>query len=223
MRPINALVLCVALSLMACAPHRSAPKAENFPVVVPFAIDRAGSKVTVEFELPNALDPYFKEPILRPVFIGVRRVEGKGGGEEELKEWMRRSDYMKRESIPVRLVLQRWEQGQWAGVTLYEQRNKFRIDLEDVPGKGIRFAPLHEDGIVSYLGPVDPDYMELNAIGQDQEGKAYALFHLAQIMPPTPGRYRLEAKSMQSHPAVQGLRFELLVSHHYHYGITRTP
>jgi hypothetical protein len=61
LRSINAFVVCAALLLAACAPHKSALKAENFPVVVPFAIDRAGSKVTVEFELPNALDLYFKE------------------------------------------------------------------------------------------------------------------------------------------------------------------
>ncbi len=48
-------------ALIACAPHKPAtPKTDNFPVAVPFAIDRAGSKVMVEFELPDPRDPDFR-------------------------------------------------------------------------------------------------------------------------------------------------------------------
>jgi hypothetical protein len=223
LRFINTVMWFALVLLTACAPHKTAPKAGNFPVVVPFALDRKGSTVTVEFELPDARDPYLEASALRPVFIGVRRVEEKGGGEAELKEWMRRGDYMQLNPIPIRLILQRWEQGQWVPVVLYEQRNKYRIDVEGGPVKGLQFAPFRDDGIVRYLGPVAPDNTELIAIGQHRDDRAYAVFHLAQIMPPMPGRYRLQAQSEQHHAPIQGLAFELLVSHHYHYGMTFTP
>jgi hypothetical protein len=78
---IRLLSVLLLAALAACAPHKPAtPKANNFPVVVPFAIDRAGSKVTVEFELPNAIDPYIQEPTLRPVFIWVRLTNRDQGG-----------------------------------------------------------------------------------------------------------------------------------------------
>ena len=214
MRPINALVLGVALSLMACAPHKSAPKAENFPVVVPFAIDRAGSKVTVEFELPNALDPYFKEPILRPVFIGVRRVEDKGGGAAELKEWMRRSDYLQRNTVPIHLAVQQWNQGRWVPVALHEMHDNI------VHGQGsVWYEPISDTHIVSRLRRLSPDHTELQAIGQKREDKVYDTYEWARIVPPTPGRYRLEIESQQDHSNIRDLTFELLVSHNYQHGI----
>jgi hypothetical protein len=225
LRFINTVMWFALVLLTACAPHKTAPKAGNFPVVVPFALDRKGSTVTVEFELPNALDPYFKEPTLRPVFIGVRRVSKNGDlmTDAEFQQSRQQRDYLQRNPVPVRLALQRWEQGKWQPVTLYEQRNKFRIDLEDSPGPRLQFAPFRDDGIVRYLGPSNPDNTELIAIGQRRDDRAYAVFHLAQIMPPTPTRYRLTAESMEHHALLQGLIFELLVSHHYNYGITHTP
>lgn len=80
-RPIAAaLGLCAALLLNGCAPHKAAPtpKAGIFPVVVPFAVDRAGTKLALEFEVPYALYPDAPKPLLRSVFIRVRRVSKDG-------------------------------------------------------------------------------------------------------------------------------------------------
>lgn len=214
MRWFTPLLMLAAMGLSACTPHKPSPKADNFPVVVPFALDRAGSKVTVEFELPNALDPHLPEPTLRPVFIGVRRVEDKGGGDAELKEWIRRADYMRREAIPIRLMLERWDQGQWRAVVLHAQHDNI-----DRSTGNVWYEPIADDGVVSDLQRVTPDHMELIAVGKKQDDKAYDTFQLVRIVPPTPGRYRLQAESLQDHPAIGGLVFELLVSHHYHYGI----
>jgi hypothetical protein len=218
LRPINALVMCVALLLAACAPHKSAPKAENFPVVVPFAIDRAGSKVTVEFELPNAIDPHLSEPTLRPVFIGIRWTfrDGDLMTEEESKAWDQHRNYMKLESVPTRLRLWRSEQGRWEPVVLQEMHDNFRH------GQGrFWYEPISGNGIATSLRPGGTDNDELMAIGRyDQnENKAYVSYELVQITPPTPGRYRLEAESLKDHAVIHGLAFELLVSHYYHYGV----
>lgn len=211
-------MLCAGLLLAACAPHKTAPKAESFPVVVPFALDRAGSKVTVEFELPKALDPHFKEPVLRPVFVGVRKVGIKKRGhrptEQEFQAWSQQRDYLKQEPVPVRLTLLRWEQGQWQSASLHTPHDNI------VNGTvGVRYEPIAADGIVPRLRPVSPDYMELIGSGQVQEDRDYDVYQLARIVPPTPGRYRLEVESLQDHPTVRVLSFELLISHHYRYGI----
>ena len=212
-RPIVAVLwLCAALLLNGCAPHKAAPspQAGIFPVVVPFAVDRAGTKLALEFEVPYALYPDAPKPSLRSVFIGVRRVEEKGGGKEELKEWTRRNDYLQRESVPVRIKLERWEHGQWTPATMIEEHQ----DIQ--PGAGrYWYEPVSSDGVVQGLNPADPDYMELQAIGQRQKDKAYATYEFVGLSPPTPGRYRLEIESLQDHPAIRGLTFELLVSHEF--------
>jgi hypothetical protein len=215
LRFINTVMWFALVLLTACAPHKTAPKAGNFPVVVPFALDRKGSTVTVEFELPDARDPYLEASALRPVFIGVRRVEKKGQGEADLKKWMRHNDYMERNPVPVRLVLQRWEQGKWQPAAMQEEH---RIILQTEPSR-YWYEPIAANGIVPRLTPADPDHTELIAIGQRKEDKAYATFEWARIVPPTPGRYRLRVENLQEHTAIRGLTFELLVSHHYHYGI----
>jgi hypothetical protein len=214
LRFINTVMWFALVLLTACAPHKTAPKAGNFPVVVPFALDRKGSTVTVEFELPDARDPYLEASALRPVFIGVRRVEKKGEGEADLKKWMRHNDYMERNPIPVRLALQRWEQGKWQPVVPHEKHS----NIQRSTGR-VWYEPINSDGIVPRLSGADPDHMELIAIGQSQDDKAYATYQFVRIVPPTSGRYRLRVESLQDHSAIQGLTFELLVSHHYHYGI----
>ena len=209
------LLLLVTGCLPACAPPKQSPDAGNFPVVIPFSLDRAGSKAAVEFELPNAPDPYLSDQSLRPVFIGVRRVENKGGGNAGLKEWMRRADYMLREQLPIRLAVERWEHGTWRPVALQEQRSTI---LQSEPSR-YWYEPVAADGIVMRLSRTTPDHAELTVVGHAQEDKAYDTFQIVRIDPPAPGRYRLQAESLQDHPAIHGLTFELVVSHYHRFGI----
>lgn len=216
MRRLIPLLMSMAIGLSACAPHKPSPKADNFPVVVPFALDRAGSKITVEFELPNALDPHLPEPTLRPVFIGVRWVSpsGKGSSDEEFRRWVRRKDYLNREPIPVRVMLRRWEQSEWVPVILQEMHDNVGRSTGNV-----WYEPIAENGIVARLKPAGTDNDALMAVGKYDSSKAYVAHEFVRISPPTPGRYRLQVESLGSHSAIQGETFELLVSHNSHYGI----
>jgi hypothetical protein len=214
---IRLLSVLLLAALAACAPHKPAtPKADNFPVVVPFAIDRAGSKVTVEFELPNAIDPYIQEPTLRPVFIGVRRISksGKLMTDVEQKEWIRRADYLLHDGkIPVRLFLWRYDQGGWQRVILYELHNNRRY------GQGkFWYEPITDDDTVHELEPASTDNDALLAAGKYDQEKVYDMYELVQIRPPVPGRYRLEVTNLDDHPLLSGPPYELLVSHYYGYG-----
>ncbi len=211
---IVALWLCAALLLNGCAPHKAAPspKAGIFPVVIPFAVDRAGTKLALEFEVPYALYPDAPKPLLRSVFIGVRRVEDKEGGRKELQEWTRRNDYLQKEPVPVRLKLDRWEHGQWTPAAMREQHR----EIQPGPDR-YWYEPVSDDGVVPGIDYTDPDHMALEAIGQRQKDKAYVTYEFVRISPPTPGRYRLEVESLQDHPSIRGLVFELIVSHHFLY------
>ena len=216
-RPIiAALWLCAALLLNGCAPHKAAPspKAGIFPVVVPFAVDRAGTKLTLEFEVPYALYPDAPKPLLRSVFIGVRRVSKDGDlmTDAEFKESTRQRDYLQREPVPVRLKLDRWEHGQWIPAGMREQHR----EIQPGPDR-YWYEPVSDDGVVPGIDYTDPDHMALEAIGQRQKDKAYATYEFVRISPPTPGRYRLEIESLQDHPSIRGLVFELIVSHHFLY------
>ena len=213
-RPIVALWLCAALLLNACAPHKAAtaPKASIFPVVVPFAIDRAGTKLALEFDVPYALYPDAPKPLARSVFIGVRWVfkDGDLMMDMESKAWSQHDDYLQRESIPVRLKLDLRENGQWTPAAMHEKHE----NSQDRTGR-VWYEPIADNGVVLGLDSADPDYMALEAIGQLQEDKSYATYEFVVISPPTPGRYRLEIESLQDHSAIRGLTFELLVSHEF--------
>src|SRR5690606_6508805 len=70
------------LAMTACADRPRADASHphsrpgNFPVVEPFALEQAGSRLTVDFELPEA--PRNGGP--RPVFIGFRAVNATSEG-----------------------------------------------------------------------------------------------------------------------------------------------
>jgi hypothetical protein len=205
------LILLLLVALSACTqPKPEASRAKNFPVVEPFAIDRAGSKATVEFELPNALD----NGVLRPVFIGFRGI-ARGGTytKEELKESMKQTDYMDREAIPVRIRLWRIENGE---PTLTVPK-----ELDEIPGKENKFkyVDISGDGYVIHHDATGHDAEEMMAIGQFDLKKAYFVYQFARITPPIPGRYRLEIESLKTHPMLHGLDYQLIVTHYHAYGI----
>jgi hypothetical protein len=211
---VPVLLLLLLVAVVACAPHKpAAPKADNFPVVVPFAIDRAGSKVTVEFELPNAIDPYIQEPTLRPVFIGLRRISKDGDlmTDEEFQQWRKVREHLLHGELPARVQLWRYEQGDWQPVVLSQSHR-------DIAKDRTWYEHLPLDGRIEHLGPGSTDNDALLAAGKYDQEKVYDAYELVRISPPMPGRYRLEVTSLSDHPVLRGSPYELLVSHYYGYG-----
>jgi hypothetical protein len=211
--PVPLLLLLAAV--VACAPHKPAPpKADNFPVVVPFAIDRAGTKVMVEFELPNAIDPYIEEPTLRPVFIGLRRISKDGDlmTDEEFQQWRKVREHLLHGELPARVQLWRYEQGDWQPVVLYQSHR-------DIAKDRTWYEKLPLDGRIEHLGPGSTDNDALLAAGKYDQEKVYDAYEFVRISPPMPGRYRLEVTSLSDHPVLSGSLYELLVSNYYQYGV----
>ena len=178
-----------------------------FPVVVPFAIDQAGSRVKVAFELPAAWD----DGRLRPVFIGFRAVDKKGGDDAEFQAARQVMRYLDREPIPVRLRVWRLEGGRRVPVVLHELQRIVEADRS--------FYVPQESEILTHHYATTDDAEEMESAGYWQEGKIYYIHQFARIVPPTPGRYELEVESLASHPPLHGLRYELMVSHYHVKGI----
>lgn len=196
--------------LIACrsASTPAQPTADNFPVVEPFAIDRAGSTVTVEFTLPNAMDGDH----LRPVFIGFRAVKTPSRDDAEFQAARKVMHYLDREALPVRVRLWRMEGDRTVPVVPQELHYDAKADR-------FWYEPVAADGVVTHHEGTGDDAMELMAIGKFDLNHAYYVHQIARIIPPTPGRYRLQIESLTSHAILHGLRYELLVSHHHAYGI----
>jgi hypothetical protein len=209
------LLLLTLIALTACVPNQpAAQRAKNFPVVVPYAIDRAGETVTVEFELPNAIDPYLEDAVLRPVFIGVRQINKKGTlmTEAERQRWSLQYDYLNGADIPTRIRLLHYDSGRWQPVVLSQSRSDIRADKH-------WHEPLPLEAIVNGLVGADMDNDEMMAIGKFDMEAVYNEYEFVQIRPPSPGRYRLEVTNLQEHPVLRGIPNELLVSHYYQRGI----
>lgn len=192
----------------------SVPRAGNFPVIEPFALDQAGSTLTVTFELPDARD----NGILRPVFVGFRAVDAAGGGDEELREAMKVTDYLHRSPLPVRLRLWRIDGGESKSVVLSDGH-------WDMQNKRASWEP-HPDDVFTLHPAGSTDHRPLIDSGLFEFDRVYYIHEFARIIPPTPGRYRLEVANLESHPALQEqkrhlpvLRYEILVSHYLQRGI----
>ncbi|MDR6990681.1 hypothetical protein [Luteimonas sp. 3794] len=190
------------------------PRPGNFPVVEPFALDEAGSRVSVTFELPDARD----NGILRPVFVGFRAINTSAETDAALREAMKVTDYLHETPIPVRLKLWRIDDAEPKPVVLsdghWDMQNK-RAWWEPHPEK---VFTLHPAGSTDNRPLIDSGLYDLDEV--------YYIHEFARIVPPTPGRYRLEVENLESHPMLQQqkqlltlLRYELLVSHYQQRGI----
>lgn len=192
------------------------PRPGNFPVVEPFALDQAGSRLAVAFELPDARE----DDIPRPVFIGFRAIDSAGNADSNLRDAQVVMDYLHEAPIPVRLRL--WQIGndgeQPEPVVLHEGH-------WDMQAKRASWLP-HPEEVFSLHPAASTDNGPLIDSDLFEFDKAYYIHEFARIVPPTPGRYRLKVENLESHPTLSeqkellpGLRFELLVSHYQQRGI----
>lgn len=206
-----AVALCLLL-LTACDWFRTpAPKPDNFPVVVPFPLDKAGNTVRVEFELP----PPNANGNLRPVFIGFRTVwpPAKERTPEQAALIDRATDYLDDSQLPVRLKLMRIEGGNQLNILLQE--------IHSIPPSDPNQPWHHENRINSSGIFVDhdgaaTDVSELEDRGLYDMSKVYIEYRMASIPEPEPGRYILEAESLASNGPLRGIDLELLVSHSFY-------
>lgn len=220
LRGFAILLLGCAMSVAtACTSNTAKPREDGFPVVEPFAVDKAGSKATVEFNLPEAIDPSTGQP--RPVFIGFRAVRGAGMSPESNAM----IGYFDEAPIPLRLLLWRLDGETHQPVLL----QKHRWEQDELH----RYRSWHEP----HPGDVYKDHNRFTLdVGQapatldHDPSKVYIEHEIARIDPPTPGRYRLEVESLEDHPvlhpdrykghpALASTRYELFVGHYNGLGV----
>ncbi|RMH92900.1 hypothetical protein EBB59_08060, partial [Lysobacter pythonis] len=182
---------------------------DGFPVIKPFDLPKAGSKVTADFELPNAMDGDH----LRPVWVGFRfSVIKKKSSPEEAATWMKMVDHLGQSPIPIRIRLWRIEGGERIPIVLHEMQQTIR------PSKAW-YEP-HPDEVFTKHNGAGMDTKEMIAIGKfDYRNRAYRPLEVASIFPPTPGRYHIEMESLEDHPILANLPFEMVVTHYHLWGI----
>ncbi|RMH87612.1 hypothetical protein EBB59_12815 [Lysobacter pythonis] len=207
------------MSMATCSPvsesvQPPAPDAthygDGFPVIKPFDLPKAGSKVTADFELPNAMDGDH----LRPVWVGFRFsipiTKDYAPGEQAAS--LKRTDYLYESPIPIRIRLWRIEGGERTPVVLHEMQQTIR------PSKAW-YEP-HPDEVFTKHNGAGMDTKEMIAIGKfDYHNRAYDSWEVASIFPPTPGRYHIEMESLEDHPILANLPFEMVVTHYHLWGI----
>lgn len=196
------ITLAVALLLAACSPKLPlSDYGDRFPVAKPFELTRAGGRVEADFELSARSDGTWPDMVL----IGFRTGGPKGrpdikGGDH---------DYLDFEKIPLRVQLWRIEGAQRIPVTLLEQRLG-RASDDTYP------FDQNTSHVFTRHGGMSIDAETLEAQGRFNMDFAYLNNEIAIISPALPGRYHLEVESLQDHPQIRHLDFELLVGY-FHY------
>lgn len=200
----------LAVLLGACAPPRptARPAADRtsgpIPVARPFALERAGAAATFDVELPDAREGGH----LRSVFIGVRAVHDPRVAERQ-DVGRRVLRYLDEAAIPVRLTVHREVGGAWRPVTLMTMRL-------DGAGGDARYAP-HPDPVFRHHRPAHWDGKQLIDAGLWNVDLAYFEHEFAALGAYEPGRYRISITTLEAHPALEGLPYELVVAHRRRY------
>lgn len=199
-----ALLASIALALGACARPResSAPHVDTIPVVKPFALERAGTRVAFEFEIPGQLD----RGSLRGVSIGFR-VRYRPREDSHAQDDRVRA-YLDEAAMPIRLIVQRWEAGQWVPVTLVTL-----VTLNKKNRAGSYAYLPHPDPVFVNHGPAHWDAGELARHGYWDEALAYGDHYIAGFQRAEKGRYRLELETLAGHPPLEGSVYELVIAH----------
>lgn len=201
------MLVCLVL-LAGCAQNVAPEPAtadRSFPVVQLFDLTRAGTKVEADFSLPNTTDNGY----LRPVFIGFRSPGPKGRPDTKSGDL----DYFRKQAVPFRIRLWKLEAGKRIPVVLSELQR----DMSVRPAR--TWYEAHPADVFADHNGAGEDVQDLQAIGQYDLNLVYLIWDIARISPPTPGRYHIEIESLQDHPQVAHLNFELLVSHYNARGI----
>ncbi|GAB2505856.1 hypothetical protein [Lysobacter humi (ex Lee et al. 2017)] len=200
----------LALVLAACGPARpdARPAADRtagpIPVVRPFALERAGASATFDVELPDVREGGH----LRSVFIGVRAVhDPRQADRQDMGRRVLR--YLDQAAIPVRLTVHREVAGAWQPVTLMTMRL-------DGAGDDARYAP-HPDPVFRHHRPAHWDGKALIDAGLWNVDLAYFEHEFAALGAYEPGRYRISITTLEAHPALEGLPYELVVAHRRRY------
>ena len=196
------ITLAVALLLAACSPELPlSDYGDRFPVAKPFELTRAGGRVEADFELSARSDGTWPDMVL----IGFRTGGPKGRPDMKPDDW----DHIYHEALPLKVQLWRVEGVQRIPVTLLEQRG--------IKGSnGIRPFEENTSHVFIEHGGVGVNATTLEAQCRFNMDFAYLNSEIAIISPALPGRYHLEVESLQDHPQIRHLDFELLVGY-FHY------
>lgn len=190
--------------LTACAPRvRDADdRAQRIPVVKPFALERAGTRMAFEFEIPGERH----QGRWRSVSIGFR-VQYLPSKDNDAQD-RRVQAYLQEAEMPMRMTVQHWRDGRWAPVTLVTL-----ITLREGHGPGEYEYRPHPDPVFKNHETAHWDAMELTRSGYWGDATFYGNYKIGGFPDPRPGRYRLEFETLQEHPALSGSTYELVVAH----------
>ena len=194
--------MAILLLLAACSPRLPlSDYGDRFPVAKPFELAKAGAKVEADFELSARSDGTWPGA----VFIGFRSGGPKGRPDKKVGD----SDYLRHSDIPLRVQLWRVEGQQRVPVTLIEQRLMRGSD-------GTYPYEANTSHVFTRHGGVRVDVETLIAKGRYDMNMSYATYAVAAMSQMLPGRYHLEVESLQGHPQISHLDFEMLVAYsHY--------
>lgn len=206
-------VLCLLLA-GACDWFRSPPpKADNFPVVVPFALDKAGNTVRVAFELP----PPTAKGNLRPVFIGFRTVwpPAKARTPEQARRIEVATEYLDKADVPLRLTLTKVD-GAGVRPTNVILDDQYTV-APDQPGSPWRHKTrTNPNGLFKRHRGAGADSDEMVRAGRYDINSVYIEYKIAGIPTPSPGRYVIRADNIETHTELTDVSVELIISHYYH-------
>lgn len=196
------IAMTMLLLLAACSPRLPlSDYGDRFPVAKPFELAKAGAKVEADFELSARSDGTWPSM----VFIGFRTSGPKGRPDMKAGDL----DYFNREDMPLKVQLWRIEGQQRIPVTLLEQ-HLVRASDGTYP-----FEANTSHVFIKHSGAgVDAETLE--ATGRYDMNMSYDTNAIAVITPALPGRYHLEVESLQGHPQISHLNFEVLVAY-FHY------
>lgn len=166
---------------------------KELPIVLPFALDRAGESSSVDADIPAR-----KEGQGELVMIGFRVAVPSGDFEMH--------DALEKARIPVRVSVTRESSSGPESVPVFSRRY--------VAGQGLLEIPVRPDSYSDEKSAmVNADGGALSSAGLLVAGQNYAEFAFVTFKPPSTGRYRFEVRTEGARPELAGVPGELLISY----------